>query len=69
MYKKWKKCGSRAAYNLAKQRVKEAVYAAKQEASRAEFSEIYYNSNKVTKQMKKDNRDVTGEKCLNETHR
>ena len=67
MWKAWKKGGCKEDYLNAKRKAKKAVYTAKKAAEEEKFTnlkpgmrEIY----KMAKQMRQDNQDVTGEKCV-----
>jgi hypothetical protein len=66
-YKAWKKGGSREEYTQAKSAAKKVVFLAKQAAATAKFSHIDPKGSdifKVAKQMRRENQDVLGEKCI-----
>ena len=66
-FKLWKAGGSRAAYNSAKRASNRAVYHAKNGAEKVALQKIDPRSADVyrlTKQMRRDNQDVMGEKPI-----
>ena len=61
------KGGSREEYNNSKRPSKLAAYITKQEVKLHQFSDVDPKSDKVfhaAKQMKRENQDVMGEKCM-----
>ena len=59
--------GSRETYNLPKARAKKAVAKAKDAAEKEKFAKVGTNSNeifKLARQMKSENMDVVGDKCI-----
>ena len=67
LFKIWKKGGSKEDYTLAKKVAKQAVFAAKK---KAETEKLKNGENDnitvfcIAKQMKKENKDIVGEKCI-----
>ena len=66
-WKIWKNGGSRDDYNRAKRNAKKAIYLAKRSAEDAKFECVSSNPTeiyKIARQMKSENQDVVGEKCI-----
>ena len=66
-WKAWKEGGSKEEYLKAKRSAKKAVYTAKKAAEDEKFANLKPGMKeifKMAKQMKRDNQDVTGEKCI-----
>ena len=66
-WKLWKHGGDKEIYLNAKRRAKRAVYLAKKNAEASRFSNLkpgLVDIFKIAKQMRKDNLDVVGDKCI-----
>ena len=66
-WKAWKQGGSRAEYNRLKREAKRTVYHAKKSAEDLKFARVSSNSTeifRIARQMRDENQDVVGEKCV-----
>ena len=66
-WKAWKQCGGKEQYLQAKRNAKRTVYAAKKTAEEKKFSDLKPGTDdifKIAKQLRKDNQDVVGDKCV-----
>ena len=66
-WKAWKQGGDKEQYLQAKQNAKRTVYTAKKTAEEKKFSDLKPGMNgifKIAKQLRKDNQDVVGNKCV-----
>ena len=66
-WKAWKSGGSCEDYNCAKRNAKKAIFLAKRAAEDAKFERVISNPTeifKIARQMKSENQDVVGEKCI-----
>ena len=67
LFKIWKKGGSKEDYTLVKKIAKQTVLAAKKKAENEKFKNIennYVTVFRLAKQMRKENKDIIGEKCI-----
>ena len=67
LWKAWKKGGSKEEYMKAKRDAKRAVYGAKKEAEESKFRDLKGGNDnifRIAKQMRQQNQDVIGEKCI-----
>ena len=67
LWKAWKKGGNKEDYLSAKRASKRAVFLARKKAEESQFSHIADNDPhlyRLAKQMRKENWDVVGEKCI-----
>ena len=70
LWKEWKQGSSKQPYLQAKRDLKRAVFGAKKSAEEEKFSDIIGREDsrkdvfKITKQMKAENCDVVGDKCI-----
>ena len=66
-WKAWKQGGGKEQYLQAKRNVKRTVYTAKKAAEEKKFSDLKPGMDdifKIAKQLRKDNQDVVGDKCV-----
>lgn len=66
-WKIWRNGGDKEEYNIAKRIAKRAVYKAKKNAEAKKFADLkpgLADIFKIAKQMRKDNQDVLGDKCV-----
>ena len=66
-WKAWKQGGGKEQYLQAKQNAKRTVYTAKKTAEEKKFSDLKPGLDdifKIAKQLRKDNQDVVGDKCV-----
>ena len=66
-WKAWKQGGGKEQYLQAKRNAKRTVYTAKKTAEEKKFSHLkpgMDNIFKIAKQLRKDNEDVVGDKCV-----
>ena len=66
-WKTWKQGGGKEQYLQAKRNAKRKVYTAKKTAEEKKFSDLKPGMDdifKIAKQLRKDNQDVVGDKCV-----
>ena len=66
-WKLWKQSGNKEEYLQAKRNAKRSVYTAKKTAEENKFADLKPGMNdifKIAKQMRKDNQDIIGDKCV-----
>ena len=66
-WKVWKKGGGKEQYLQAKRNAKRTVYTAKKTSEEKKFSDLKPGMDdifKIAKQLRKDNQDVVGDKCV-----
>lgn len=66
-FKEWRKGGSKEPYLVAKREAKQAVHLAKKTAEERELQNVKDGKDnifRIAKQMKRENQDVIGEKCI-----
>ena len=63
-WKAWKQGGGKEQYLQAKQNAKRTVYTAKKTAEEKKFSDLKPGMDDIAKQLRKDNQDVVGDKCV-----